>query len=187
VKRIIEIEPAEWRRVKEHLLLRDPVREQAAFLFATERATEDKHVLSVIGLRLIDADELAFHSSYHLELKEKTWSTVIKEAHQRKAALIEVHSHLGDEPAEFSASDLYGLTSTVPHVAWRLKGRPFAALVVTRNDFDALVWPSGESAPDALSALRAGRQEFSPTLRSRSRWHDVQHDSLRPQHRALRQ
>jgi len=179
VKQIIQIESAEWQRITDHLLVRDPEREQAAFLFATEHVTEVERVLCVTSVRLVGADQFSFHAGYHLELSEDTWSTVIQEAHQRKAALIEVHSHLGDEPAEFSASDLYGLSSTVPHVAWRLKGRSFAAIVLTRHDFDALVWPSGERFPFALSALRTGpTKELSPTLRSRSRWHELQQHSL---------
>jgi hypothetical protein len=173
VKEIVEIAPPDWRQLREHVFLRDPAREQAAFLFAAERTVGPEHFLSVIGFHLVDTSELAFHSGYHLELNENTWSTVIKEAHQKGAGLIEVHSHL-HEPAEFSASDLFGLQQTAPHVGWRLKAHSFAALVLTRTGFDSLIWRSGEVNPQSLSALRIGNLELTPTCRSRRSWHDVQ-------------
>lgn len=186
MKSVIDIDPGVWQSLREHLLLRDPLREQAAFLFASECATESGCTLSVVGIRLVDAEDLAFHSAYHLELKAETWTRVIQDAYQRKAALIEVHSHLGDKSAEFSLSDLHGLASTVPHVAWRLKGRPFAALVLTQNDFDALFWYSGQSNPLTVSALQIGNQELFPTNFSWSRWNDAHHTSLRSQRRLIR-
>src|SRR5436309_1883983 len=106
---LIEVEPQIWRDALSHLLDHDPAREQAAFLFAREAVREQTRFLTIFGARHIEARELAFHSSYHLELKEETWSAVIKEAHQQSAALIELHSHIGGYPAEFSPSDIGGL------------------------------------------------------------------------------
>src|SRR5437016_5529135 len=90
---LIEVEPCIWDAARAHLLEHDPSCEQAAFFFARETVREHDYLLSIIGARHIEAEELAFHSSYHLELKQETWSSVIKDAHQRNAALIEVHSH----------------------------------------------------------------------------------------------
>lgn len=178
MKTLLDIEPGAWHALRNHLLVRDPLREQAAFMFAKALEHSDELRLVIASVRLVEPHELACHSSCHLELKEETWSAVIREAHQRQAALVEVHSHVGDDSAEFSASDMNGLSSTAPHVAWRLKGRPFAALVVTRKDFDALCWGPGQPDPDVLTALHIGTQALAPTSRSRRRWHEFQTASL---------
>jgi len=83
-------------------------------------------------------------TSYHIELADVVRARVIKRAHDLGATLIEMHSHLGKWPAQFSPSDIAGFHEWVPHVRWRLKGKPYAALVVTRRGFDGLAWIESE-------------------------------------------
>ena len=113
----------------EHLLPRNSEGEAAAFVFARfERTTET--------LKLEYADWFAVPSedfivqSLEYELSDKARASVIKRAHDLGAALVEFHSHPFPFEACFSPSDLRGLREFVPHVMWRLKGRPYVAVVV---------------------------------------------------------
>ena len=66
---------------------------------------------------------------------------------------LEVHSHLGKYPAEFSGSDYYGFEEFVPHVRWRLKGQPYAAIVFTKKDADGFVWLDRGNRPYRLRGI----------------------------------
>jgi hypothetical protein len=150
----------------EHLLPHGGEFEEAAFLFAA--AERDREAMR---LRFIEADKLnprdfLYRDSDYLELKDATKARLIKRAHDLKAALIEVHSHVGSYGARFSTSDRAGFRETVPHMWWRLPGRPYAAIVVANEGFDALVWVDSPDRPVALSELVAGGRELKPTNHS---------------------
>ncbi len=49
----------------------------------------------------------------------------------------------------------------MPHVLWRLKGRPYAAVVVAASGIDGLVWTAENTFP--LSALLLGNNQVRPT------------------------
>jgi hypothetical protein len=95
---------------------------------------------------------------------------LIKRAHDLGTCLVEFHSHLGHGPAAFSWSDVTGLADFVPHVRWRLKGRPYAAVVVTKNSFDALAWVTPSPDPDSLEGILVGHDLKRPTNRSLTSW-----------------
>lgn len=106
----------------------------------------------------------------YLELKHTARAAVIKRAHDLDVSLVEVHSHLGASPAGFSLSDRSGLRETVPHMWWRLKKRPYVAIVVAASGFDALAWIDNPSIPRALDALVAGNRILKPTNHSLGGW-----------------
>jgi hypothetical protein len=152
----IEIEATDYQRLREHLMGEV---EQVAFLF-TEPYSGDCR-LRVRDLRLLSSDGFDFQSGYHVELADEIRPEVIKRAWDEDACLIEAHSHVRG-PAGFSPSDLWGFEEWVPHVRWRLGGRPYVALVFAPNDFDALVW-DGEGSPVPLEAMDIiGGQTLQP-------------------------
>ena len=120
----------------DHLLPAGATAESVAFLFATVQDTAQSLTLRVI-----------------------------KRAHQTKTALIELHSHPFDSPwaPAFSFADMAGFRETVPHLWWRLSDRPYGAIVVAPNGFDALVWRNNPHSPACLTALRVDGNAMLPT------------------------
>jgi hypothetical protein len=84
-------------------------------------------------------------SAYRVTLRDEVRPGIIKWAWDAGACLVEVHSHsdLGD--AWFSPSDIWGLREWVPHVRWRLRGRPYVAIVSDGSTLDALAWIDQEA------------------------------------------
>src|SRR5207249_4867030 len=134
--------------------------EQAAFLYAT--ATDGR--FQVTGWEPVLPEDFTIQTSFHIELSDPLRAWVIKRAHDLNASLVEIHSHLGPWAAQFSPSDLAGFEEWVPHVRWRLKGRPYGAFVVTRLNFDGLAWIV--NTPVSLDLIIDG-EVHSPTGLSR--------------------
>lgn len=163
MKITIELPPGLWARLNAHLLPKGVREEQACFLFATSTAAADGLLLQVVdsySLKSADFDEQ--HAEY-LEITDECKSRLIQRAHQLQTSLVEMHSHPGPWRAAFSNYDLRGLDETVPHIQWRLKGRPYAAIVVARTGFDAMVWTGKEEPARALTALVADGRRMLPT------------------------
>ncbi len=53
---------------------------------------------------------------------------------------------------------------------WRLKNRPYIALVFAARGFDALVWLDDAKAPYPLNALLVGEKQLLPTNLSLGGW-----------------
>jgi hypothetical protein len=126
-----------WRDILRHLLP-DPARhEEAGFLFArwSTGGTFDPVEWTALGPESFES-----RSRLHLELTDWARRSAIQRAHELGCSIIELHSHCSLESACFSPSDLHGFAEVVPHVRWRLAGRPYAAVVVARGSFDACVW-----------------------------------------------
>ena len=111
-----------------------------AFLFARHRTEDAEQIFETIEWYPVPPDGYGVRNEFHFELTDEVRAHVIKRAHDLGACIVEVHSHGGPLPAAFSPSDLWGFREFVPHVWWRLKGRPYLALVATRRDFDGLAW-----------------------------------------------
>ena len=101
-------------------------------------------------------------SAGYLELTDETKASIIKKAHDTESSLVEFHSHPSSSKASFSGSDLSGLEEFVPHVMWRLKKRPYAAVVVSRSNFDSLFWATPDR-PELLSELDVDGRVLHPT------------------------
>ena len=160
----------EHRELMKHLLPTHTQREQAAFLYAQARHSRDEVRFDVIETRKLATDDFAVQLRDHFELCDKSRAEVIKRAHDLRASLVEIHSHTGPWPAEFSISDRMGLRETVPHMWWRLEERPYIALVVTKTEFDALVWLDDPKVPRDLDAWRVDTRMFFPTNNSLRGW-----------------
>lgn len=135
--------------------------EEVAFLAAT--TSTEPEVLEAFDLYRVEPDEFAFQSDFHVRLSDLAKSSVIRWAHERRAALVEAHAHRGPWAAEFSASDLAGLSEWVPHVRWRLGGRPYAALVFAGSSYDGLAWTIPSNVPQAVGGLSVDGDLVEPT------------------------
>lgn len=147
------VKAAIWR----HLVPPGRGPEQVAFAFALSEGHETGlDVFRCAEWESVPAAGFESRSPVHFELAEATQAKAIKRAHNLGACLVEFHSHTGPWPAAFSGSDLEGFREFVPHILWRLKGRPYFAVVVTRTGFDGFVWRSGPEAPELLAGLLEG-------------------------------
>lgn len=148
-------------RLHDHLFQGDS--EQVAFLLAIPLRGE-AWKLRLIDAYLVPPEEFEDRTPFHLSLAPEVRPQIIKWAWDRGACLVEAHSHRETEPAVFSASDLAGLNEFVPHVWWRLQGKPYVALVFTRNSFDGLAWISGPHQGEPVKSLRIdGHEKRYPT------------------------
>ena len=138
---------AQLDELRKHLIRPRQKVEELAFLFVRPRQRLRKLELITDHARCCLPEELEDQSAYNISLKDEAKATLIKKAHDLRCALVEVHSHMGEEPAEFSWSDYYGFDEFVPHVRWRLKGQPYAAIVLTKRDADGFVWYGQGGSP----------------------------------------
>jgi hypothetical protein len=148
-----------WR----HLLGVKDAPEEVAFVFAKSSANGSRQSFDYLEWYAVPREGFAFRSKWHLELSDETKAGVIKRAHDLKSSLVEFHAHRGGWPARFSGSDWLGFEEFVPHVLWRLKGRPYAAVVVTASGFDGLTWTELVDDPARLTDLSVDGETLKPT------------------------
>lgn len=131
--------------------------EQVAFVFAAVAADGEITLFAAQDRYLAIPGDFRIHSEVHVELTDEARSRIIKRAGDTGTALVEFHSHPGDVwGAMFSPSDMHGFTDFVPHCRWRLRNRPYLAVVVSPVGADALAWTDQSGKPVALTAIRAG-------------------------------
>jgi hypothetical protein len=153
-----------------HLLPDDDPNEQAAFLFVCQEEHPKGFVFRLAESRLIGEEGLAQNSSYYLELADEERGRIIKRAHDLGASIVEMHSHRFPGTAAFSLSDRAGLREFVPHALWRLKRRPYIAVVVAPDSFDGLIWMGDAETPKQLDGLLVEDRILTPTRASLERW-----------------
>jgi hypothetical protein len=112
----------------------------------------------------IPSDGFELQLSYHVSLTDETIGTVLQRAGVTGRSLVEVHSHLGSGRVAFSPTDIDGLREWVPSVRWRLRGRPYAAMVWDATSFDAVAWIDSNGLAEQVTELRvAGVESVTPT------------------------
>lgn len=169
---ILELPKEVHKAILLHLLPKGAKEERAAFVFAKVDEVQDEYLFRYLEWVPVGAEGLEHSSAYYLELTDEMRGNVIKRAHDLGATIVEFHSHLGHWPAAFSESDRAGFDEFVPHVWWRLKGRGYAAVVVTESGFDALAWLTGPRQPQPLTAIRSGDNLLRPTALTLKKWSD---------------
>lgn len=160
---ILEVPEITYRALLEHLLPMRCRNEQAAFMYTKVDSCNGDVFLRFLDWEAMSTEDLLSGSEYYLELADTARARIIKRAHDLKASIVEWHSHPWHCRAAFSMTDLSGFREFVPHVWWRTKGRPYAAVVVALNDFDALAWTEDPRRPRRVDALHVGSSVFFPT------------------------
>ena len=159
----VAIEHKQLRELRNHLL-GDRSREQAAFLFCKERFDDVGNcTFACSHWTKLDVCDFEHQKSDYLELTDAARARLIKSAHDGHFCLVESHSHPGPYQAAFSSSDLSGLAEFVPHVRWRLGGRPYGALVFADSGFDGLAWLGASKAPQQIARITTEKQALSST------------------------
>jgi len=136
-----------WAEATAHLFERP---EQVGFFLARYDASD--RTFHLTAWRGLGDEELAHRSRYHVEIADDAKTEAIKWATREHAVLVEAHSHGRRGDPEFSGSDLAGFGDWVPHVRWRLRGAPYAAIVVAGDALDALAWIDDDT-PEQIEAF----------------------------------
>lgn len=136
----VNMRKKEYLNILKHLFPKRIKRERVSFIFASSIRLNTSLRFNLKEWYPVKPSEYKFQSSGYVELKDDMRPKIIKKAFDLNASIIEVHSHPYNTPAMFSYSDLEGFKEFVPHVWWRLKGKPYAALVFSSSDFDGLAW-----------------------------------------------
>jgi hypothetical protein len=148
--------PAELKeKLWAHLLQSDV--EQVAFVFAVVagEGAGEATVFAAKDYYLATPENFEIHSEFHVELTDEARARIIKRAWDTGTTPVELHSHPGDyRGARFSRSDMSGFSEFVPHCRWRLRGRPYLAVVVSPAGADALAWIDASGQPVGLTAIR---------------------------------
>jgi hypothetical protein len=170
MKTFLRVVPALYAKISAHLFPPGGETEEAAFLCVSPRITPEATVFEVVDSYFAVPPDFTWRDSDYLELTDEARIRLIKQAHQHGASLVEMHSHMGPYAAAFSPSDRTGLRETVPHMRWRLKNKPYIALVFAARGFDALVWLENDKVPRPLDALLVDEKQLAPTNLSLRGW-----------------
>ena len=139
--------------------------ERVAFLFAHHAAVDTAAAtdVRVEEVRLLNRDDYLHRDRYGVELAEHVRPALIRTAHEHGYAVVEAHAHgWPGSSTRFSPTDLDGLEQLGPHMIWRLPGRPYTALVLGPDSFDALQWhPDGRVT--TIEALIVDEVRTAPT------------------------
>ncbi len=125
--------------------------EQVGFFLANWQPQERRFVLR--DWWAVPPEGLEHQSDFHVSLTDDIRAEAIKWAWDNNACLIETHSHGKCGTAKFSPSDLWGFEEWVPHLWWRLRSRPYAALVTAGDTFDAVAWIDGSNSVEQIESL----------------------------------
>jgi len=123
--------------------------EHVAFAYAN---FADGH-FDVVDLEPMAGRDVASRSDRHVVLHDEVRPRLIATASARGLSLVEAHSHGARGYAAFSATDLVGFEEWIPHLWWRLRGQPYAALVAAGDRWDALAWIDGPRDPRPVAEI----------------------------------
>ena len=141
--------------ILQHLFPKGDRREQGGFLFCSyDNKTQ---VFNVREWLPLTASDYASQERDYLELSDATRASLIKKGHDMGAALVEIHCHPGQQKVAFSLADWMGFKDFVPHIRWRLKGRPYAALVYGYQCIDGFAWIDEQKLPINVTGINTGR------------------------------
>jgi hypothetical protein len=118
-------------------------------------------VFRVEDLYLVDSDSTSLAEDGHCELDDEIRSAVIKWAWDNESCLLEAHSHGLLFPPALSRFDFAQLQEWVPHVRWRLGGRPYVALVTASLQVDGVAW--SDDGPEGIDEIQVDGHEAITT------------------------
>lgn len=160
------IDDGTYEALKDHLFQGES--EQVAFLYGRQEEEGGETQFHVEETYPVPEEELDSSSRYFIALSDEALQKAIRKAFDSGLVPIEVHSHRdASYEAGFSRSDFEGFEETVQHVRWRLRGRPYIALVITPTGFDALLWRGDQNGrAEGLDVLIVGDRMRQPSGRS---------------------
>ena len=159
----LSLDREDYEAILGHLIRPDSFLEEAAFGFAVPNSNFDDKAFRIIAWEPADPDDFLYRSAFNFELTDEMRGRLIKRAHDLSASIVEFHSHTDEfARARFSYSDRSGFAEIVPHVWWRLKGKPYFAVVVARRDFDSLAWIASADSTERLGALDVSGEFLRP-------------------------
>lgn len=170
---VLRLSDEAYGTIRAHLLPASSRHEEAVFVFAR---IEGGDVFTVLEWLPVPPEGFTHRSPYYLELTDETRAAVIKRAHDLRSSIIEMHSHPLQRWAEFSPSDRHGFLEFVPHVMWRLKQRPYGAIVIASESFDGLAWFSDANSPKPLGIELENGTILNPTGVTFETWEDWSND-----------
>ena len=144
-------------------------REHGAFLFASPTKNG---ALNVVDIVVLSPGDFEAQTAYHLRLSSEVLQKMIVRAHRTGTALIEAHSHplARGSAVCFSPFDCEELAEAGPHMAWRLPGRPYVALVFGQDAFDSLYWEGPDRRPQGSVDLVVGNYLLQASRESERAW-----------------
>ena len=142
-----------YKPLRQHLF--KGVKEQGAYLFATEKSSPSETNLIAEDIYLIPAEAWDVQGEGYLELSEEEKVKIMIMARKRDCHLVECHSHRSPYGvAQFSPSDIKGLNEFVTYVRWKLPGKKYAALVWTRNSVSGMMWDGQNTSSFPVKEVR---------------------------------
>lgn len=150
-----------FKQLRSHVLKNSA--EGAAFAYVKAFENDNNIIFKLVEWDPIYEDGFESRSEFHLSLTLETQGHVIKRAHDLQASLVEFHSHSGNLPVKFSESDFSGFEEFIPHVWWRLREKPYIAIVFNQTGFDGLVWIENPDTPQQLNGIIVGDKYLKPT------------------------
>lgn len=114
--------------------------------------------------RPVTDDEIV--PSLHAILADEAASDIVRWAFDAGKSLVEVHTHGRVVPAAFSPIDVDGFDDWVHGVRWRLRGAPYAAIVVAEGTVDAWAWTGTSKRPEQVDAIVIDGTEIIRTTRA---------------------
>lgn len=153
-----------------HLLPEPASTEEAGFGFAKFSLQGNNCQFKLHDWIAFDDSDFICKEGDYLHLTDEARIRVIKHAHSTDTCLVEFHSHPFPFPAKFSYADKIGLDQLVPHLWWRLKHRPFLAVVVAPDDFDGIAWIESPQMPVPLKSMDDGQCVIEATGCSIGLW-----------------
>ena len=163
VETYLRISEGLHQQIWSDLLPEDACSERAGFLFVDSKREDDSIVFRDLEWFPVPPEGYEKRTTRHIELRDGVLAYVIKRAHDLDASIIEMHSHPKSYSARFSPFDQDGFEEIVPQVRWRLKGKPYGAIVVARASFDGLVWLEAQQGPQHVAAIVVDGITHEPT------------------------
>jgi hypothetical protein len=165
----IKFSSRSYTTLRRHLLASNV--EEVAIAYSEFRSRTHSEFF-VREIELMAESDFERRSEFHVSLTDDALARVIKRAWDLKLSIVELHSHVDTAIACFSPSDIAGLRDLVPHVWWRLRGAPYAAMVVTSAEIDALAWTASADRAEPVDEIVAGKTLVRPSGRTLQRLED---------------
>ena len=167
----LRIGAQDFQRLRDHLL-RDPAREEIAFLLCgRQQAPDGRTALLVREVLEAPPEALDGQSLGHVTVSQDFGRRVLLRAREAGLDVLDAHSHPGAGRARFSAIDHDNEATMAGYVSRRIPGMWYGALVFTASDVQARLWRPGALglAAGAVRAPGGGRGARHPDAAPASR------------------